>query len=152
MIDNKIVPCYGSYYMALSEAEIWCIYTTFTRMKAAFPAMKRPLSERPTFPQLQHRVKTHIFLCMLAVAIENTLLDRGDHTSWWSIRQILKTHQVCSILLPADNSYILTIRKASLPAPEHVAMYKLLNIPPGAYDFQGILDQGYGQNSDEKTT
>ena len=84
--------------------------------------------------------------------IENTLLPKGAHSSWRRIRQIRKTHQVCSILLPADNSYILNIRKASLPEPEHVAIYKLLNIPPRAYDFQGILDQGYGQNSDEKTT
>jgi len=134
MVDSKTVLCYGSYYMELSEEEIWSIYTTFTRMNAAFSAMKSPLSERPTFHQLQQRVKTHIFLCMLAVAIENTLLDRGDDTSRWIIRQILKTHQVCSMLLPADNSNILNIRKASLPKPEHVAMYKLLNIPPGPYD------------------
>ena len=107
MVDNKIVLCYGSYYMELSEEEIWLIYTTFTRMNAAFSAMKSPPSERPTFHQLQNHMKTHIFLCMLAVAIENTLLDRGDDTSRWILRQILKTHRVCRMLLPADNSYIL---------------------------------------------
>jgi len=128
----------GSYLlktdrMDLGAEEIWRIYVTLTRAEAAFRAMKSPLSERPIFHQLQHRVETHIFLCVLAyhllVAIENTLLDRGVHTSWWSIRQILKTHQVCTILLPADNGYVLNIRKASLPEPEHVEMYKLLNIP-----------------------
>ena len=150
----------GSYMlktdrMDLSAEEIWRIYVTLTRAEAAFRAMKSPLSERPIFHQLQHRVETHIFLCVLAyhllVAIENTLLDRGVHTSWWSIRQILKTHQVCTILLPADNGYVLNIRKASLPEPEHVAMYKLLNIPLEITVPKKFWTRGDKNNSDEKS-
>jgi hypothetical protein len=64
----------------------------------------------------------------LLVAIENTMLDRGIHTSWWTIRQTLKTHQVCTIILPASNGKVLTIRKASKPEPEHIELYKLLRI------------------------
>lgn len=150
----------GSYLlktdrMDLSAEEIWRIYVTLTRAEAAFRAMKSPLSERPIFHQLQRRVETHIFLCVLAyhllVAIENTLLDRGVHTSWWSIRQILKTHQVCTILLPADNGYVLNIRKASLPEPEHVAMYKLLNIPLEVMVPKKFWTRANRENSDEKS-
>jgi len=117
----------------LSADEIWRIYMTLTRAEAAFRAMKSPLSERPIFHQVERRVETHIFLCVLAyhllVAIENTLLDRGIHTSWWTIRQTLKTYQVGTIILPADNGKVLNIRKASRPEPEIVELYKLLNIP-----------------------
>ena len=45
--------------------------------------MKSPLAERPIFHQVQRRVETHIFLCVLAyhllVAIEKTLFDQGVH-------------------------------------------------------------------------
>jgi transposase len=128
----------GSYLLKtdrgdLSADEMWRIYMTLTRAEAAFRAMKSPLSERPIFHQIERRVETHIFLCVLAyhllVAIENTLLDKGIHTSWWSIRQTLKTHQVCTIILPATNGKVLTIRKASKPEPEHIELYKLLRIP-----------------------
>ena len=43
--------------------------------------MKSPLMERPIFHHLEHRVQTHIFLCVLAyhllVAIEKRFLDQG---------------------------------------------------------------------------
>jgi transposase len=127
----------GSYLLKtdridLSADEIWRIYMTLTRAETAFRAMKSPLSERPIFHQIDRRVETHIFLCVLAyhllVAIENTMLDKGIHTSWWTMRQILRTHQVCTIMLPATNGKVLTIRKASKPEPEHIELYKLLGI------------------------
>lgn len=129
----------GSYLLKtdrgdLSADETWRIYMTLTRAEAAFRAMKSPLSERPIFHQIERRVETHIFLCVLAyhllVAIENTLLDKGIHTSWWTIRQTIKTHQVCTIILPATNGKALTIRKASKPEPEHIELYNLLRISP----------------------
>ena len=50
--------------------------------------MKSPLAERPIFHQVQRRVETHIFLCVLAyhllVAIEKTLLDQEHaHRCGW---------------------------------------------------------------------
>jgi transposase len=128
----------GSYLLKtdrndLTADEIWRIYMTLTRAEAAFRAMKSPLAERPIFHQIERRVETHIFLCVLAyhllVAIEKTLLDKGIHTSWGAIRQILKTHQVCTIVLPADNGKVLNIRKASRPEKEHIDLYKLLGVP-----------------------
>jgi len=80
----------GSYLLKtdrddLSADEIWRVYITLTRAEAAFRAMKSPLSERPIFHQVERRVETHIFLCVLAyhllVAIENMILERGVHSS-----------------------------------------------------------------------
>ena len=74
---------------------------------------KPPGSNSPIFHQLQRRVETHIFLCVLAyhllVAIEKTLLDKGVHTSWATVRQTLQTHQVATIVLPTDGNIILNL-------------------------------------------
>jgi len=116
----------------LSADEAWRTYTTLTRAEAAFRAMKSPLAERPIFHHLEHRVETHIFLCVLAyhllVAVENTLGEKGLHTSWATVRDTLTTHQVCTIVLPATNGDVLRIRRASTPEPEHKRIYDLLAI------------------------
>lgn len=89
--------------------------------------------ERPIFHHLQHRTQTHIFLCVLAyhllVAIEKRFLDQGIHTSWWSIRQQLSTHQVVTVILPSTDGMVLKIRKGTLPEQPQREIYSMLKIP-----------------------
>jgi transposase len=117
----------------LPDEEIWRTYTLLTRAEAAFRAMKSPLCERPIFHRLQHRVQTHIFLCVLAyhllVSIEKLCRDAGLHTSWATLREELTTHQVVTVVLPASNGDVLKIRKGSTPDPRHKAIYATLHIP-----------------------
>lgn len=117
----------------LSAEEAWRFYILLTRAEDAFRDMKGPLSERPIFHHLQRRVETHIFLCVLAyhllVAIENTLLDKGVHTSWHTVRETLQTHQVCTVVLPTDRGAVLRIRRGSTPEPAHRKLYELLGVP-----------------------
>ena len=128
----------GSYVLKtdrhdLTADEIWRIYILLTRVENAFRSMKSPLMERPIFHHLKNRTQTHIFLCVLAyhllVAIEKRFLDQGIHTSWWSLRQSLSTHQVATVVLPAQNGMVLRIRKGSTPEPQHRDIYKVLQIP-----------------------
>lgn len=128
----------GSYLLKtdrldMTADEIWRTYILLTRVEAAFRAMKSPLMERPIFHRLQHRVQAHIFLCVLAyhllAAIEKRFLDQGVHTSWWTIRQQLSTHQVVTVVLPAANGKILRVRKGGTPEPIHREIYKTLKIP-----------------------
>jgi transposase len=118
----------------LKAQEAWLIYMTLTRAENAFRMMKTPLAERPIFHHLEHRVETHIFLCILAyhllVAIETTLLSQGLHTSWATVRDTLATHQVATIVLPTDGGKILRIRKGMAPEPKHLELYRLLRISP----------------------
>src|SRR5215468_10371390 len=99
----------------LSADEIWRVYTLLTRAEDAFRDMKSPLVIRPIFHHKERRTDSHIFLCLLAyhllTAIEKTLLDQGIHTSWASLRDALKTHQVCSVVLPTKDESRLRIRK-----------------------------------------
>jgi transposase len=118
----------------LGDEEIWRTYMLLTRVEAAFRAMKSPLAERPIFHHLEHRVQTHIFLCVLAyhllVSIEKMFLDAGIHTSWATIREQLATRQVSTVVLPVSNGEVLRIRKASTPEPTHRQIYETLQIPP----------------------
>jgi transposase len=117
----------------MTGEEIWRNYMLLTRVESAFRAMKSPLSERPIFHHLKHRVQAHIFLCVLAyhllVSIEKHFLDAGIHTSWASLREVLSTHQVVTVVLPASNGDQLRIRKTSTPESEHKAIYETLRMP-----------------------
>ncbi len=117
----------GSYVLKtdrqdLTADEIWRTYILLTRVEDAFRDMKSPLMERPIFHHLKNRTQTHIFLCVLAyhllAAIEHRFLQAGVHTSWWTIRQQLSTHQVATIVLPTPDGRVLKIRKATTPEPE----------------------------------
>jgi len=128
----------GSYLLKtdrddVSAEEAWRIYILLTRAEAAFRMLKSPLEERPIFHRKEMRVDAHIFLCVLAyhllVSIEKTLLDQGVHTSWGTVREILKTHQVCTVVLPTDSGLTLRIRAASSPEPQHLALYEALAVP-----------------------
>jgi transposase len=117
----------------LTAEEIWRTYILLTRVEAAFRAMKSPLLERPIFHHLEKRTQTHIFLCVLAyhllVAIEKRFLDGGVHTSWWTLREQLSTHQVITVVLPTQDGKVLKIRKGTTPEPTHREIYATLKIP-----------------------
>lgn len=128
----------GSYLLKtdrkdLSAEEAWRIYMLLTRAENAFRNMKSPLAERPIFHQIERRTDTHIFLCVLAyhllVAIEKRLHDNGLYTSWATVKEKLKSHQVCTVVLPTTDGWTLRIRKASTPELEHKDLYGLLEIP-----------------------
>jgi transposase len=116
----------------LADDEVWRLYILLTRVEAAFRALKNPLMERPIFHHLEHRVQTHIFLCVLAyhllIAIEKRCLDQGRHTSWATLREQLSTHQVATVVLPAIDGRVLKIRKASTPDDVHREIYRVLQI------------------------
>jgi transposase len=148
----------GSYVLKtdrqdLTADEIWRTYILLTRVEDAFRDIKSPLMERPIFHHLQDRTQTHIFLCVLAyhllAAIEHRFLQAGLHTSWWTIRQHLSTHQVVTIVLPEDeHGRILRIRKATIPEPEHRQIYSTLRIPPDV--MKPIKAWSLKEGSDEK--
>lgn len=129
----------GSYLLKtdredLSADEAWRIYILLTRAEAAFRTLKSPLGERPVFHHKEGRVEAHIFLCVLAyhllISIEKTLVNQGVHTSWATVRETLKTHQVNTIVLPTDGGLVLRIRKGTTPEPAHRELYAKLGIQP----------------------
>jgi transposase len=113
--------------------EAWLIYILLTRVENAFRDLKSPLRERPIFHQLQNRVQTHIFLCVLAyhllISIETSFLRKKIHTSWATLREQLSTHQVVTAVLPTPGGQHLRIRKGTIPERQHQLIYDTLGIP-----------------------
>ena len=149
----------GSYILKsdrddLSADETWRFYMLLTRAENAFRSMKSPLLMRPIHHQREERVETHIFLSVLAyhllVAIEKTLLDRDVHTSWATVRETLRTHQVCTVVLPTDDGSVLRIRRASSPEPQHVELYELLEVPTKIMAPRKTWSDGEAPHSDGK--
>ena len=126
----------GSYLLKTDREDVtadeaWRIYILLTQAEAAFRTLKSPLRERPIFHHKEGRVEAHVFLCVLAyhllLSIEKTLLDRGVHTSWVSVREALKTHQVTTVVLPTDVGE-LRVRQGSTPESVHREIYRLLDV------------------------
>ena len=114
----------GAYFLRTSNKdlgaeEIWRTYITLTRVESAFRDLKGTLDLRPIHHRKEMRVETHIFLCILAyhlqAAIERTLQQSGETTSWETLREELRTHQVATITLPTTDGRTLAIRKAGIP-------------------------------------
>jgi len=63
------------------------------------------------------------------VAIEKTLRDGGLWTSWATVRQTLRKHQIGTIVLPAQNGWTLRIRRDSRPDPDVADLYDRLGVP-----------------------
>lgn len=146
----------GTYVMKtdrkdMTADEIWRTYILLTRVEDAFRDIKSPLMERPIFHHLQNRTQTHIFLCVLAyhllAAIEHRFLQHGIHTSWWTLRQELSTHQVVTVVLPTKDGRVMRIRKATVPEPTHREIYSILGIsieviPPAKTWHRAVPDPG----------
>lgn len=49
--------------------------------------------------------------------------------TWATVRETLQTHQIAAIVLPTDGDMIIKIRRASTPEPQHVELYRLLQVP-----------------------
>jgi hypothetical protein len=134
----KAEPLDGGYRLRTDRTELTAqeaglMSLTLTRAESAFRAIKTPSAERPIFPQLGHRVETHIFLCVpayhLMVAIETTLLDQGIHTAWATVREQVASHSVATPVLPTDGGQVLSIREGTTPEPEQLEFDRWLNIP-----------------------
>ncbi|MEW6352552.1 MAG: IS1634 family transposase [Thermodesulfobacteriota bacterium] len=139
----------------LTADEGWRTYMLLTRAESAFRSMKSPLAERPIFHQIQSRTETHVLLCVMAyhllVAIEKTLRDRGMYTSWATVRETLKDHTICTVVMPTDSGAVLRIRKGSTPEPKHKELYKLLGISPQIINPKKTWSEAKPYYSDEKT-
>lgn len=121
----------------LTEQEIWSLYIMLTRVERAFRDLKSNLGLRPIYHQKEHRVDSHLFISVLAYhllhAIEHTLREKGETRSWNTIKQILQTHQVVTVVLPdADGIHVHHVRVATEVEAAQGEIYKKLGVDPHA--------------------
>ena len=91
-----------------------------------------PRQQQISAPNVERRVETHIFLCVLAyhllVCIERAFLEQSIHTSWETLRRQLSTHQVVTVRLPTTDGRVLTIRRDTRPEQIHRDIYRVLRV------------------------
>jgi len=131
----------GSYVLRtdrvdLSDREIWETYNMLRQIEYAFKSMKSCLGLRPNFHQVEGRVDTHMFISVLAYhllhIIEYRLRQKGDHRSWDTIRNILKTHERLTIgyKQKEEDGTVRQqyVRINSTLEPEHMEIYRKLGL------------------------
>lgn len=131
----------GSYVLRtdrvdLSDKEIWETYNMLRQIEYAFKSMKSSLGLRTNFHQIEGRVDTHMFISVLAYhllhIIEYRLRQKGDHRSWRTIRNVLKTHERLTIgykQKDEDGTVVQQyVRINSTVEPEHMDIYRKLGL------------------------
>ena len=96
---------------------------------------KSDLRLRLIYHQKERRVEAHIFISALAYhvlhAIEYALRQRGDTRSWNTIKQVLQTHQVITVVLPdEEGSLVHHVRVATEAEADQGEIYKKLGVDP----------------------
>jgi len=122
--------------LKLTDKQIWEIYIMLGRIETAFKDMKSHLGLRPNFHQKGERVDAHMFISVLAYhlmhGIEYKLKLAGDSRSWWTIKNILRTHERMTIeYISKDEEGILYNNKLRLNSrlePEHLEIYTKLGL------------------------
>ena len=116
----------------LTAEKIWRLYTTLTKIEAAFRALKTDLGVRPVYHQLADRTKGHLFISVLAyhllISIEYQLREQGDHRNWSTIMKQLSTHQRTTVIVTDEQDQIHHIRVSGTSEKSHKEIYNLLKI------------------------
>ena len=85
------------------------------------------------FHQRTERVDAQSPISLLAYhllhAIERRLQENGDYRSWPSIRDLLASHQMVTIVHQCTDGTVLRLRRPSQPELEHRKIYRTLRIP-----------------------
>jgi transposase len=115
----------------LSEEEILKIHRSLATVEDSFRSMKSHLGLRPIHHKRDDTTTAHIFISvlayhMLAGILKNLRSNRIDH-NWQTVRNLLSNHvRVTTTFKTEDGS--INIRNSSVPALNHQAIYRSLNI------------------------
>ena len=116
----------------LSAKEIWKQYMQLNRVESAFQDLKSELGLRPVYHQTSDRTEAHLFIGVLSYhllnSIEHVLKTNGDTREWKTIKEILATHERCTIILKGEAKKVYGIRASGTPESCHNEIYRTLKI------------------------
>ena len=127
----------GIYCLRTNQEDLdahtfWDIYTTLTDLESAFRSLKTELGFRPVYHQKESRIDGHLFISVLAYhllhSIRYQLKNKGIHSSWQTLREILATQCRITSRLKMENGKVVKIRKTSSPNADQMAIYKALGL------------------------
>lgn len=107
--------------------QVWQVYSTLTKAEDGFRALKSHLGLRPNRHQTEDRADAHVFITVLAYHllcfIQETLYRAGERRDWLTLREILRTHQYATVLMPTRTGTTYLIRKPGEPEECHRQIY-----------------------------
>ena len=113
-------------YSDPTENQLWDIYNTIREVESTFRCLKTDLQIRPIHHQKDERIKSHIYLTVLAYQLVNTirymLKQHGLTYDWRNILRILSTHTIQTVVLPTDKK-VIHMRIPSKPIEQLQQIY-----------------------------
>ena len=134
MLTDPGVYCLRSNELTWDAEQLWRTYIMLTDLEAVFRSLKSELGLRPIFHSKEERSDGHLFISVLAYqfvqVLRSRLKDRGIHTSWAGLREILSVQRRVTATFVQKDGRTLHVRKATQPEPELKRLYDLLAIEP----------------------
>ncbi len=105
----------------LTPEQLWRAYIQLTEIEAAFRSFKTDLGLRPLFHQTADRVKDHILICFLALAMRKTFELRLEHhglgRSVGKVLLELRAWRSMDVVLQTTDGRELRLRRIATPQP-----------------------------------
>lgn len=124
------------------EQKLWKIYNTIREVEATFRCLKTDLNLRPVYHQNDERIESHIFLCLLAYQLVNTiryqLKKQGIRHDWSKILRIMHQHRMQDIVLESKTKTI-RVRKPSEPTELINKIYKATKTKANVKQYSKIV-------------
>ena len=134
MATHPGVYCLRSNQTDWDEESLWRTYTTLTDVEAVFRSLKSELGLRPIYHHKPVRSEGHLFLTVIAYqlvqVIRKRLKQRGEASSWTTLRRILEGQQRVTVTFRRGDGRTLHVRKATRAEPDQRAIYDALGIDP----------------------
>ena len=134
MATHPGVYCLRSNQTDWDEESLWRTYTTLTDVEAVFRSLKSELGLRPIYHHKPVRSEGHLFLTVIAYqlvqVIRKRLKQRGDPSSWTTLRRILEGQQRVTVTFRRGDGRTLHVRKATRAETDQKAIYDALGSDP----------------------
>ena len=110
------------------------LHHSYFDVQAVFRSLKSELGLRPIYHHKPVRSEGHLFLTVIAYqlvqVIRKRLKQRGDPSSWTTLRRILEGQQRVTVTFRRGDGRTLHVRKATRAETDQRAIYHALGIDP----------------------
>ena len=150
-IVDWVQKAHGCYILRTNLTEedpatLWKIYMNLVQAEKAFRLEKSDLSLRPIFHQKEDRVKAHIFVCFLALAmykcLEMWMTNSGLGASPAKLLEQFREIRSMDVVVPIKDRNPARLRLVAKPdEPTVILLYKLgLKIPNRPKTIQNVVE------------
>ena len=143
MVTHPGVYCLRSNQTDWDEESLWRTYATLTDVEAVFRSLKSELGLRPIYHHKPVRSEGHLFLTVIAYqlvqVIRKRLKQRGEASSWTTLRRILEGQQRVTVTFRRGDGRTLHVRKSTRAETDQKAIYDALGIDPAPGGVRKII-------------